>query len=184
MWYSTLFWGGDTFAPKLKTEDGTSIQQFLQDAFLNAWDALVNAVGNLEGVIGFQMMNEPHRGYIALKSMYSFDYNTELHLSHIPSTIESFQLGAGHPTLVRGWTRSWPMPSRQTKQTMLNEGKKRAWKEDGPTKGQCLWEMHGVWGWCKTKNQAVVLRENYFLKHPVSGKKVRSIHTAARFHSD
>ncbi|EKM78270.1 hypothetical protein AGABI1DRAFT_75777, partial [Agaricus bisporus var. burnettii JB137-S8] len=169
---NTLFWGGDTFAPKLKTEDGTSIQQFLQDAFLNAWDALVNAVGNLEGVIGFQMMNEPHRGYIALKSMYSFDYNTELHLSHIPSTIESFQLGAGHPTLVRGWTRSWPMPSRQTKQTILNEGKKRAWKEDGPTKGQCLWEMHGVWGWCKTKNQAVVLRENYFLKHPVSGKKV------------
>ncbi|KXN81028.1 hypothetical protein AN958_06274, partial [Leucoagaricus sp. SymC.cos] len=36
----------------------------------------------------------------------------------------------------------------------------------GPTEGQCLWEMHGVWGWCKTKNQAVVLRENYFVKDP------------------
>lgn len=104
--------------------------------------------------------------------MYSFDYNTDLHLSHIPSAIQSFQLGAGYPTLVPTWTRSFPMPTKQTTHTLLNEGRKKAWKEDGPTRGQCLWEMHGVWGWCKTRNQAVVLRENYFVKHPVSGKKV------------
>ena len=33
--------------------------------------------------------------------------------------------------------------------------------------------MHGVWGWDKTKNEGVVLRENYFAKHPVGGRKVR-----------
>jgi hypothetical protein len=26
------------------------------------------------------MMNEPHRGYIDLKSLHEFDYNTDLHL--------------------------------------------------------------------------------------------------------
>ncbi len=28
-------------------------------------------------------MNEPHRGYIDLQSMHAFDYNTDLHLSHV-----------------------------------------------------------------------------------------------------
>ncbi|KAL9709181.1 hypothetical protein Ac2012v2_007536 [Leucoagaricus gongylophorus] len=169
---NTVFWAGDIFTPKLTVRDGVPIQQFLQNAFLNMWETLVHAVGDLEGVIGFQLMNEPHRGYVDLKSMYSFDYNTDLHLSHIPSAIQSFQLGAGYPTLVPTWTRSFPMPTKQTTHTLLNEGRKKAWKEDGPTRGQCLWEMHGVWGWCKTRNQAVVLRENYFVKHPVSGKKI------------
>ena len=29
------------------------------------------------------MMNEPHRGYIELPSLHEFDYNTDLHLSHV-----------------------------------------------------------------------------------------------------
>jgi hypothetical protein len=28
-------------------------------------------------------MNEPHRGYIELPSLYKFDYNTDLHLSYV-----------------------------------------------------------------------------------------------------
>lgn len=28
-------------------------------------------------------MNEPHRGYINLPSLHEFDYNTDLHLSHV-----------------------------------------------------------------------------------------------------
>ncbi len=59
MW--TVFWAGDTFAPKLKLggrEEGVSIQRFLQDAFLNAWEVLVRHVGDLEAVIGFQVNRE------------------------------------------------------------------------------------------------------------------------------
>ena len=29
------------------------------------------------------MFNEPHRGYVELGSVHSFDYNTELHLREI-----------------------------------------------------------------------------------------------------
>lgn len=89
------------------------------------------------------------------------------------TAFESFQLGAGHPTEVAVWTRSFPMPTRKTGRVVLNVDKRNVWKEDGPTKGQCLWEMHGVWGWDKNKKEAIVLRESYFGKHPMTGKKVR-----------
>lgn len=55
----TLFWAGDIFAPKLlvKNTQGQDVpmQQFLQDAFLDMWETVVRAVGDLEGVIGFQV---------------------------------------------------------------------------------------------------------------------------------
>ena len=57
---ATCFWAGDTFASKLKVPDPKGngqigVQKFLQDAFLDAWDALANAVGDLDGVIGFEV---------------------------------------------------------------------------------------------------------------------------------
>lgn len=89
---STLFWAGETFAPSFKVEgqDGkpVSIQAYLQNAFLAAYDKLVEAVGDLPGVLGFevgtesrlcrscahrlQMMNEPHPGYIGLTSTHEW----------------------------------------------------------------------------------------------------------------
>ena len=82
-------------------------------------------------------------------------------------------LGSGYPTLVSHYTRSFPMPTRMTSHSLLNPDKRSAWRLDGPTQGKCAWEMHGVWGWDKTKREGVVLREKYFAKHPVSGRKVR-----------
>lgn len=64
------------------------------------------------------------------------------------------------------------MPTRMTSHSVLNPDKRSAWRLDGPTRGKCVWEMHGVWGWDKTKSEGVVLRENYFAKDPVSGHKV------------
>lgn len=55
---STCFWGGDTFAPKIKvTHAGKeiSIQEFLQGTFLDMFDKLVEAVGDLDSVIGFEV---------------------------------------------------------------------------------------------------------------------------------
>jgi hypothetical protein len=74
------------------------------------FDQVVKAVGDLEGVLGFQvrspfflslalsiypwltisgtqMMNEPHRGYLEIPSLHSFDYNTDLHLSHVRKSL-------------------------------------------------------------------------------------------------
>ncbi|KAF8128604.1 glycoside hydrolase family 5 protein [Boletus edulis] len=173
---ATCFLAGDTFAPKLKVTatngDVKSVQQYLQDAFLDMYAIVAETLGGLEGVLGFEIMNEPHRGYINLPSLHKFDYNTDLHLSHVPSAFQSFMLGSGYPTLISHWTRSFPMPTRLTSHSVLNSEKRSAWRLDGPTQGKCVWEMHGVWGWDKVKNEGVVLREHYFTKHPVSGRKV------------
>ncbi|EIW79596.1 glycoside hydrolase family 5 protein [Coniophora puteana RWD-64-598 SS2] len=173
---ATCFWGGDVFAPKLKIPmpDGSEkpVQRFLQDAFLDMFDVVAAALSDLPGVIGFELMNEPHRGYIDLPSLHAFDYNTDLHLSHVPSAFQSFLLGAGHPTPVSIWTRSFPMPTRKTSSAILNPHGRSAWRADGPTRGRCVWEAHGVWGWDKVKDEGVVLRESYFKKDPRTGEGV------------
>ncbi|RDB17369.1 hypothetical protein Hypma_001831 [Hypsizygus marmoreus] len=173
---ATLFWAGDTFAPKLlvkdKNGDAVPIQGFLQNAYLEMSELLARTIGDSDGVIGFQMMNEPHRGYIDIPSLHSFDYNTDLHLAEMPTAFQSFQLGAGHPTEVAVYTRSFPMPTRHTTHSVLNRDKRVVWRSDGPTQGKCIWQIHDVWGWDQNKNEAVVLRETYFSKHPKTGKKV------------
>lgn len=136
-------------------------------------------------------MNEPHRGYIDLPSLHEFDYNTDLHLSAVrtcwshqfalphthlspASAFQSFMLASGYPTSVGYWTRSFPFPTRRTAYNVLNPMGSKAWRRDGPTGGKCVWEMHGVWGYDLIKKEGVVLRENYFVKHPMTGKKVAS----------
>ena len=55
----TCFWAGDMFASKLKlkAQDGRelSVQQFLQESFLNMWEVVAKTLGDLEAVIGFEV---------------------------------------------------------------------------------------------------------------------------------
>jgi hypothetical protein len=58
----TCFWAGDTFAPKLRikeSDDGPEIpiQKYLQDAFLNMYQVLVRAIGDVESVLGFEVFH-------------------------------------------------------------------------------------------------------------------------------
>lgn len=57
--YRTCFWAGDMFAPKLRVKNTegkeVSIQTFLQTAFLNMWGVVSRTVGDLEGVLGFEV---------------------------------------------------------------------------------------------------------------------------------
>ncbi|KAF8750383.1 Cellulase (glycosyl hydrolase family 5) [Rhizoctonia solani] len=114
-------------------------------------------------------MNEPHRGYVSIPSLHSFDYNTDLHLHDTPNALQSFALGAGHAVRIPHYVRSWPWPTRIG--SMCFETKK-AWRENGPTQGKCIWEMHGVWGWDIKKSEPVPLREGYFKKNPDTGEDV------------
>jgi hypothetical protein len=64
------------------------------------------------------------------------------------------------------------MPTRIGGHTLLNANKVKAWREDGPTGGKCIWQMHNVWDWDTKKNEAVVLQEEYFKVHPRTKKPV------------
>jgi len=100
--------------------------------------------------------------------------------SMLASAFQSFLLGAGHPTPVPHFTRSFPIPTRATSQVVLNPDGHKVWRLDGPTGGQCIWEMHGVWGWDRMKKEGVVLRENYFVRHPKTRKEVGNLWFIAR----
>ena len=68
---ATLFWAGKTFAPNLCVRVGSTevnIQDYLQDAFIGAYGALADEVGAMDACLGFETLNEPHRGYINLHS--------------------------------------------------------------------------------------------------------------------
>ena len=47
------------YAPKLLVKDRhgkeVNIQQYLQNAFLDMWEVLARSIGDLEGVLGFEV---------------------------------------------------------------------------------------------------------------------------------
>ncbi|GMK54726.1 hypothetical protein CspeluHIS016_0113120 [Cutaneotrichosporon spelunceum] len=157
---NTFFWGGETFAPSLKVgPKGVNIQTFLQDAFLAMWSKVLDTVGDLETVMGFQMLNEPHGGYIGVPTIDEWNYNTDLHLGEYPSPLQSFSLGDGHPTKVPVYERSWPHPTRVSRYSVANKSGARAWTIP------CPWEKEGVWSWSADQGHAVALQQDYFTKN-------------------
>lgn len=56
---NTLFWAGETFAPKLLIErkDGekVNVQTFLQDALLDCFEWLVKGLEGVESVMGYEV---------------------------------------------------------------------------------------------------------------------------------
>ncbi|ODO10633.1 hypothetical protein I350_01230 [Cryptococcus amylolentus CBS 6273] len=171
---NTLFWGGETFAPSFKVPtqiDGKwvsrNIQAHLQDAFLDATARLVSAVGDLDSVMGFELLNEPHPGFIGLSTIHEWDYNTDLHLGQFPSPLQSFSMGAGHPTpKVPIYVRTFPFPTKISKYITANPEGASAW-----SKKECVWEKEGVWRWSEVKKEATPLQEDYFSKDR-AGKKI------------
>ncbi|KAL9931302.1 hypothetical protein V8E36_009812 [Tilletia maclaganii] len=170
---ATVFWAGDIFAHKVRVprswtppgssasfdspqqkqgEEMVGLQTFLQDAYLRAYGALADAVGGMEGVLGFDVMNEPHRGFINLHSFSEWDYDTDLHIGFFPSFLQSVALGEGHAQLVPFYVKSFPFPTKLSHYSLIQPppptpDSPALWRADGPTRGQCLWRMHDVWAW-------------------------------------
>ncbi|KAK4056119.1 hypothetical protein OIO90_002850 [Microbotryomycetes sp. JL221] len=198
---ATLFWAGDTFAPyrtvsRTKHEgdwgqqqranttnhDKVGLQEFLQQAMIGAFEQLAIKLKDCEAVIGFEasskvplrygkkVMNEPHRGYIDLMSPYGFNFNTDLAIGYFPTALQSWALGSGHPVLIDHYGPSFPAVTHQVLLTPPNG--RSAWSESS---GGCIWKQHGLWQWQPTKGQfgePVSLRNEYFKKHPQTGKHV------------
>lgn len=185
---ATLFWGGKTFAPNLCiTTDHAgraqpeNIQDFLQASYIEAFAQLAEALRSCRALAGFDLMNEPHRGYINLYSFDQWCYETDLHIGHYPSALESFALGDGYAQDIPFYVKSWPFPSRMSHRTHIAP-RSRVWidratapfpstrRSDG-----CIWREHGVWAWNEKNQKPVVLQADYFSVDPRPGHGRRRV---------
>lgn len=177
---ATLFWAGDAFAPKLQCHrapisgrggaETVSIQSYLQDSFIEAFGRLADQLSGLEACIGFESINEPHRGLINLHGFHGWNYETDLHIGHYPSLAQSLALGSGYAQDVNFYVKSWPWPTRVSHRSVVDPKGRSAWltnDEAAPLEsrrgmGQCVWRAHGVWEWDPEKKVAVVKQDDYF----------------------
>lgn len=162
----TLFFGGDTFAPS-KTYNGESIQQFLQTHFINCFAHMAQRLSHLEAVLGFEVMNEPHPGYIGLQTLTKYDSAINLIFGDSPTALQALALGDGIPQEVDVYVKSWPIPTKKSHSRMINESKTSAWLEGHG----CIWRDHGVWG-LDGNGQPKLFNDKYFAKHPETGEPI------------
>ncbi|EEQ33266.1 endo-1,4-beta-glucanase [Microsporum canis] len=176
----TLFWAGKDFAPKAII-DGMNIQDYLQDHFIAACKRLatrIHEAGDLEDdvVIGWENINEPHRGMIGIPDISLIPADQQLQLGTSPTAFQGMMTGSGYPCEVTQWEFGTFGPT-QTGRTLVDpEGKSvwlkadRAdlygWKRDPQWKlGECVWAQHGVWD----PTTLTVLRSGHFGSHPRTG---------------
>ncbi|KNF06273.1 hypothetical protein PSTG_00780 [Puccinia striiformis f. sp. tritici PST-78] len=176
----TLFFSGDKFAPNRKVKrnlhqkwakEGTdgeemiSLQEFLQSSMVEAFGQLADSLSRFDCVIGFEPMNEPHRGFINLHSPHQWNPMTDLFIRDCPSFLEAVALGEGHSQRIDVYTPTWPVPSFRF-HTRRVKPEVRAWKSSV----ECIWKEHGVWRWDEKRNKPVVLKPKHFNLDPLTGK--------------
>lgn len=103
-----MFFGGRDFAPKCII-DGMNIQDYLQSHFISAYthlaDRLREAGGLLdECVIGWESMNEPSEGFIALDDLTNYHEEQQLKRENAPTPAQALRLGSGIAQTVDFWT--------------------------------------------------------------------------------
>jgi glycosyl hydrolase family 5 len=175
---ATLFWAGEALAPKLMcarpwnagpdtvTEHEVSIQAFLQDAFIEAFGRLADEVAGLDACLGFEPLNEPHRGLVNLHGFHGWNYDTDLHIGHYPTLLQSLALASGYSQDVDYYVKSWPFPTRVSHRSRVDPKGRSAWLSAGHDAnhgmGKCVWRAHGVWDWDEATKTPQVLQDDYF----------------------
>ncbi|GAA5984632.1 hypothetical protein JCM11641_004546 [Rhodosporidiobolus odoratus] len=197
---ATVFWGGEVFAPKRRVrrrlhrgkwgrdggeDEEVGLQVFLQESMAEAFGRLAKKLRGCEAVVGFELINEPHRGYIELLSPYAWDFTADLAIGYFPSAVQSWALGIGHPVLIPHYIPSFPVTTISHHVLLRPPKNRTAWLISptspssscshstrphlAPTSFGCLWAEHGVWAWDPTRGEVgegVVLKMDYFRKFP------------------
>ena len=135
----TLFYAGNDFAPATKIA-GMPAQEFLQQQYIAAFSKLAERLRDVDCVVGYDVMNEPSRGYIGWRNLYS---SAQYRYWPTPSPLQGMLLGAGFPQRV--WWK------------MVNQERARAWLPGH----ECIWKQNGVWD-TNARGEPQLLRPNHF----------------------
>ncbi|KAE8308781.1 glycoside hydrolase superfamily [Aspergillus transmontanensis] len=178
----TLFWAGRDFAPKAII-NGVNIQEYLQGHFIAAcryFAQKIHEAGDLENevVIGWESLNEPHRGLVGVQDISVVPPDQQLQLGTSPTAFQAMLTGSGRACEETTWAFGGFGPHQTGRELVDPEGEsawlpasyddhKYGWKRDPEWKlGECLWAQHGVWDPSTDR----LLRKDYFAKKPQSGE--------------
>ncbi|OQE90798.1 hypothetical protein PENNAL_c0011G09144 [Penicillium nalgiovense] len=178
----TLFWAGRDFAPKAII-DGMNIQDYLQNHFINACAFLarrIHEAGDLDGevIIGWESMNEPHRGLIGVQDISVIPPEQQLQLGTSPTAFQAMLTGSGKACEQTTWAFGNFGPYK-TGTNLVDPAGVIAWlpadhddnrygwqRDPGWKLGECIWAQHGVWD----PSTDILLRKDYFSKRPQTGE--------------
>jgi hypothetical protein len=182
----TLFFGGQLFAPRcvvdvqthrmriigdkdgdLPTETEVNIQQYLQDRFLAAIQALIERLGRFDlldsVVIGYDTLNEPSPGFLGCRDIRQLSEAQDVCKGLTPTPLQAMLLGQGQQCTVAVWDFTALGPRRVGRQRVT------------PTAGgcwlsgyRCVWEAHGVYDGSTGR----ALQPEYFYCNPRSGQPI------------
>jgi len=157
----TLFFGGNDFAPQVTCE-GLSIQNYLQDHYIQSVMQVVKRMINQPHVIGFDTLNEPSAGYIGIDDLNQ--YPIPARFGECPTPFQGMLLADGNAQEVEVWSLGL-LGIRRKGTRLLNAEHEKAWMEGK----QCIWRQHGIWDYDRS-GKGVLLKPDYFsLKN---GKKI------------
>lgn len=133
----TLFFAGNDFAPATLV-DRVPVQDYLQSHFLAAICKVAERLAGLECVIGYDVFNEPKKGYVGLKDLRN-EIST-LKMGVTPTPWQSIQLGSGYAQRVPVYPHS--LISVKGKNLLyIDPGGDKAWLPNRT----CVWRENGVW---------------------------------------
>lgn len=149
----TLFFAGNDFAPATRVE-GLPIQDYLQSHYFSMIRMVAESLRGLDCVIGYDVFNEPQRGYIGFD-----DLRESFHIlknGAVPTPWQSILLGSGYPQRVQVSTLGlFGFPAMRS--VVLNREKMSAWL---PGKN-CVWRENGVWD-VDAGGKPLLLRPDHF----------------------
>lgn len=154
----TLFFGGNDFAPHCDI-DGYPVQEYLQTHYIDAAKQVAHKLKDMDYVIGYDCLNEPHPGFIGVE-----DLNAPVQVAGqcMPGLqITPFDAMAS----AAGITRTVKVAELKrfgvkiTGETVINPEKVSCWlpgKED-------IWRTEGIWEVKDThRNENPVLLRSYY----------------------
>jgi hypothetical protein len=180
----TLFFAGRAFAPKA-IMNGKNIQDYLQDHFIVACRHLavrIHEAGDLENevVVGWESMNEPHRGLVGWPDLTVVPEEQKLQKGTSPTAWQAILTGSGRACEISTWEFGGMGPYRSGAVLVDPKGES-AWlpvdfddsrygfKRDPDWKlGECIWAQHGVWD----PSTDTLLDQHYFATNPITKEKL------------
>jgi hypothetical protein len=154
MW--TLFFGGNTFAPG-KYVEGVPVQDWLQDHFIDAMKHAARRLKDVDAIVGFGTLNEPHYGYIGLASLDTHHRITSP-AGAVPTAFQSIAAASGFPQAVKrvGLAGMVTLPGKE----ILNPDGVSLFRDGA----RCPWLEAGVWA--VEGGVPVVKKTDWFLRVP------------------